>query len=335
MGTALEAYDLIDIENGCRDYNASEEWRIGFGMQCIQLAVIGGGISGLTAAYKAAAEGLAVVHFVDADALPGGLVANVGALSGIPWASALSGMDLASELGVAAGVLGVQVASYRVDSIEAQGGKYLLGGAGGSWISDQVILATGASLRDIRIPGAEGFKGNGVLNCGWCNAGLYRQRPVVVLGGGNSALQEAMHLAHYASSVTVVTHAAELHASRHTVREAAKLTNLHFRWDTEALEIIGSSAVEGLRVLDKPSGRSGIIDADAVFVFIGLAANADLVRDLVQLDAAGCVVTNAQLETSCPGLFAIGAVRSGYNGEIMTAMGEATSTALLTAARAR
>jgi thioredoxin reductase (NADPH) len=304
-------------------------------MSSFQVAVVGAGIAGLTAAYKVAAEGLAVVHFVDPHALPGGLVANVGELHGIPWARALSGMDFANQLGGAGALMGVQVVARRLDSVARDDGRFQLVAGDRSWACDQVILATGASLRDIQIPGAQEFKNNGVLNCAWCNGGLFRRRPVVVIGGGNSALQEAMHLAMYASSVTIVTHADRFHASRHQVRAAARLANVQFRWDTEALEIIGAKAVQGLRVRHKPSARDEVIQADGVFVFIGLSANADLVRGFAPTDEAGCVVTNEQLETSCPGLFAIGGVRSGYNGEIISAMGEATAAALTAAERAR
>jgi thioredoxin reductase (NADPH) len=303
-------------------------------MSNFQVAVIGAGISGLTAAFKAACEGLSVVHLVDPDALPGGLVANVGELNGIPWAPLLSGTDLASQLVAAGAVLGVQIISGRVDSIVPHAGTFHLSAGGRLPTAEQVILATGASLRDIRVPGAQEFKNAGVLNCAWCNGALYRQRPVVVIGGGNSALQEAIHLARYASSVTVVTNAARFRANTFYLRTAAKLSNMHFRWDTEPLEIIGSSAVQGLRVHHQPSDRDELIEADAVFVFIGLAANADLAKGLARVDEAGFLVTNERFETSCPGLFAIGAVRSGHNGEIVTAMGEASSTALVAATRA-
>ena len=146
------------------------------------IAVIGGGITGLTAAHHAALAGVSVAHFI-ADGMPGGLVMNVGALD--VWPAGLLGRN--EELGVS-------LVPSRIDSIDGAASK-TLSGPDGTWRAKQVIVATGASLRTLAAPGAERLAGRGVSQCAWCDGGLYRDAEVVVAGGGDAALSEAIHLA--------------------------------------------------------------------------------------------------------------------------------------------
>ncbi|MBI2739243.1 MAG: NAD(P)/FAD-dependent oxidoreductase [Rhodospirillales bacterium] len=297
-------------------------------MASFDIAVIGGGIAGLTAAHHAALAGVSVGHFI-ADGMPGGLVMNVGALDGWPAAGAVGGAELAAGLLGRNEELGVSLVPSRIDSIQAK----TLSGPDGTWRTKQVIVATGASLRMLDAPGAERLAGRGVSQCAWCDGGLYRDAEVVVAGGGDAALSEAIHLAEFARSVTIVTRSEMFRARRSYVSRVADDERFKLRWASEIVEVLGDKGVEGVRVRDNEAGNDEVVACNGLFVFVGLAPNAGLLPPDVARDERGFVVTDAHFETASRGIFAVGAVRSGYGGRLTQAVAEATTAAEHAAAR--
>jgi thioredoxin reductase (NADPH) len=296
------------------------------------VAVIGGGIAGLTAAQHAALHGIAVGHFVGADDLPGGLVANVGEIDGFPAVAPVSGAALAAALAEQNAALGVTRIDARIDRIEG-GASKILGNAKGSWRAQQVIVATGAHLKPLAVPGAKRLLGRGVSYCAWCDGGLYRDAEVVVVGGGDAALSEALHLAKFARRITIVTRGEQFRARQHYVGRIAEDERFVLRWACDIEEVLGEHGVQAVRLHDRDSGRHETIACSGVFAFIGVAPNAALLPDTMARDAVGAAVTDATLETAMPGVFAIGAVRAGYGGRLTDAVGEATRAAELAARR--
>jgi thioredoxin reductase (NADPH) len=292
------------------------------------IAVIGGGIAGLTAAHHAALAGVSVGHFI-ADGMPGGLVMNVGALDGWPAASAVGGAELAAGLLGRNEELGVSLVPSRIDSLQAK----TLSGPDGTWRAKQVIVATGASLRALDVPGAERLAGRGVSQCAWCDGGLYRDAEVVVAGGGDAALSEAIHLAEFARSVTIVTRGEMFRARRSYVSRVADDERFKLRWVSEVVEVLGDKGVDGVRVRDNEAGSEEVVACSGLFVFVGLEANAGLLPADVARNERGFVITDANFETASPGVFAVGAVRSGYGGRLTQAVAEATTAAERAAAR--
>jgi thioredoxin reductase (NADPH) len=295
------------------------------------IAVIGGGIAGLTAAHHAAQAGVSVGHFI-ADGMPGGLVMNVGALDGWPAAGAVGGAELAAGLLGRNEELGVSLLPSRIDKIEGAAAK-TLSGPDGTWRAKQVIVATGASLRTLDVPGADRLAGRGVSQCAWCDGGLYRDAEVVVAGGGDAALSEAIHLAEFARSVTIVTRGEMFRARRGYVSRVADDERFRLRWASEIVEVLGDKGVDGVRVRDNEAGNEEVVPCSGLFVFVGLAPNASLLSPDVTRDARGFVATDANFETASPGVFAVGAVRSGYGGRLTHAVAEATTVAERAAAR--
>lgn len=295
------------------------------------IAVIGGGIAGLTAAHHAALAGASVGHFIE-DGLAGGLVMNVGALDGWPAGGAIGGAELAAGLLGRNDELGVSLLPSRVDSIEG-GGLKTLNGPDGAWRARHVIVATGASLRALDVPGAGRLAGRGVSQCAWCDGGLYRDAEVVVAGGGDAALSEAIHLAQFARAVTIVTRGETFRARRSYISRVAEDEKVRLRWASEIVEVLGSDGVEGVRVRDHEAGAEEVVGCSGLFVFVGLAPNTGLLPSEVTRDAAGFVVTDANFETAMPGVFAIGAMRAGYGGRLTQAVAEATTAAERAAAR--
>jgi thioredoxin reductase (NADPH) len=292
------------------------------------IAVIGGGIAGLMAAHHAALAGVSVGHFI-ADGMPGGLVMNVGALDGWPAAGPVGGAELAAGLLGRNEELGVSLVPSRIDRIEGK----TLSGPDGTWRAKQVIVATGASLRTLDAPGAERLAGRGVSQCAWCDGGLYRGADVVVAGGGDAALSEAIHLAEFARSITIVTRGEMFRARRSYVSRVADDERFKLRWASEIVEVLGDKGVESVRVRDNEAGSEEVVACSGLFVFVGLEANAALLPADVARDARGFVVTDASFETAAPGVFAVGAVRSGHGGRLTHAVAEATSAAERAAAR--
>ncbi|CAN5905869.1 thioredoxin-disulfide reductase [soil metagenome] len=295
------------------------------------LAVIGGGIAGLVAAHHAALAGVSVAHFVE-DGLPAGLVMNVGALDGWPSAGAVGGAELAAGLLERNETLGVTLLPSRIDAVE--GGKVkTLRGPDGTWRARQVIVATGASLKALDVPGAARLAGKGVSHCAWCDGGLYRDAEVVVAGGGDAALSEALHLGQFARSVTIVTRGDMFRARQDYVTRVAGDERFQLRWASEITEVLGSDGVEAVRVRDREAGSEEVIACRGLFVFVGLAPQAALLGPEVARDGNGFVVTDADFETASPGVFAIGAVRAGYGGRLTQAVAEATTAAQRAASR--
>lgn len=296
------------------------------------IVVIGGGIAGLTAAHHAALAGVSVAHFVE-DGLPGGLVMNVGALDGWPSAASVGGAELAAGLLGQNTELGITLVPSRIDKVEGDATK-TLSGPDGTWRARQVIVATGAALKALDVPGADRLVGRGVSQCAWCDGGLYRDAEVVVAGGGDAALSEAIHLAGFARAVTIVTRGETFRARQGYVSRVASDERFQLRWASEIVEVLGEGGVEGVRVRDREAGSEEVVACRGLFVFVGLAANAGLLGAEVARDPRGFVVTDAAFETAVPGVFAVGAVRSGYGGRLTQAVAEATGAAERAAARA-
>jgi thioredoxin reductase (NADPH) len=291
------------------------------------VAVVGGGITGLTAAHHAALDGASVVHFVGAG-VPGGLVANVGELEGFPAAGPVAALDVALRLTEDNERLGVEVVPEDVVRLEAAGPRWRLSTDAGAREVHSVVAATGARLRLIDVPGAARLMDKGVSQCAWCNGSLYRGAEVVVIGGGDSALQEALHLTKYAAQVTIVTRGETLKARRSLIDRAADNERISFRWEAEIVEVLGGDNVTGVRLRDGTSGEAEEIGCAGLFVYVGLAPASAWLPAQIARDTDGHVLTDASFATAAPGLFAAGAVRKGYGGRLTHAVGEATAAAL-------
>lgn len=296
--------------------------------QLFDIAVIGGGITGLTAAHHAALAGASVVHVLGTEAF-GGLVLNIGALEGYPAGpSPLSGVDLASGLMEAGATLGVEQRMDEVASVVADGGRFRLKTGEGDILARQVIAATGARLKMLDVPGAAELYGRGVSQCAWCDAALYKGKHAVVVGGGDSALEEALHLAGIVESVTIVTRGSGFRARQAYVNRIADCSNVQFRWSSEVVGIKGADGVDGVRVKDRDSGAVDELACAGVFVFIGVEPNTAAIRELVALAPDGSAMADARMATRTPGLYAAGAVRAGYGGRLVHAVSDGATAAM-------
>lgn len=290
--------------------------------------VIGEGIAGLTAAGALAAQGISTATFEEQ--LFGGLVLNVNELDPAPAGGEAGGAAFASELTQANADAGVTSIPESVTAI-AGGGGYTVTTGGGSYRARQVVVASGAKLKTLGVPGEADFEGRGVSKCADCDGPMFQNETVAVVGGGDSALQEALVLAQYCGKVLLLHRGTAFRAQQHFIGHVTANQKIEVRFGTTVEAVLGGNMVEKLRV----RGTAGTeeIACAGLFAYIGLDPNAAFVPDAVKRDATGRLVTNDALETALPGLWAVGAVRSGCGGSLADAMAEAKRAADGIAAR--
>ncbi|MBW8783342.1 MAG: FAD-dependent oxidoreductase [Novosphingobium sp.] len=293
-----------------------------------EVAVIGGGLAGLSAARQAARLGKLVTLF-EGSGLYGGLVATVGEVSGLPFGGEPSGQEIAIAALEECQKVGVRVIEAGVAQIGLGEQLSLTDDLGEFHQPDAVIVASGASLRRLGVPGEEEFLGRGVSRCATCDGGFYRGREVVVIGGGDSAVHEALVLARTSGQVTVVSRS-PLSAQREYIDKLDARENVRFVWGSEVTAIVGENGVSGVRLRNRNDGSESELACSGVFPFIGLEPNTRFLPPTL-LDADGLVRTNADFASADPRVFTVGAARANYGGHLIQAMAEGVGAAMAAA----
>ena len=294
-----------------------------------EVAVIGGGIAGLSAARHAARLGRLVTLFEDTG-LYGGQLATVGHVDGLMVPGRPSGQDLAIPLLEEARGVRVRVVEAGIVRLSSGNVVTLIDENSEEHHPATVIVASGARLRKLGVPGEEKLQGRGVSQCATCDGGFFRKQHVVVVGGGDAAAHEALELAKLCAQVTIVSRG-PTRAKADYVDKLEAAENVRFVWGREAIAILGEDGVEGVRLRHVVSGETIELPCAGVFPFIGVVPNGRfLPPDLV--NAAGLISTGSELASSDPRIFAAGAIRAGYGGNVLQAMAEGV-TAATSAAR--
>lgn len=291
--------------------------------------VIGEGIAGLTAAHTLAKLGLSAATFEQQ--IFGGLVLNVNELDPAPPGGEAGGAAFAAEMTQANAEAGVSSIQEPVTAVAAADGGFSVTTDGGSYRARQVIVASGASLKLLGVPGESEFEGRGVSKCADCDGPMFQNETVAVVGGGDSALQEAQVLSHYCGKVWLIHRGTAFSAQQRFIDQIQGNDKIETRFSTTVEAILGGQMVEKLRI--RSGTGSEEIPCAGVFAYIGLKPNGSFLPADVKRDAGGFVTTNDSLETSVSGLWAVGAVRSGCGGSLEDAMAEAKRAAEAVAAR--
>jgi thioredoxin reductase (NADPH) len=289
-----------------------------------EVTIIGGGLGGLSAARHAVRLGRLVTLF-ERSGLFGGLVATIDEVDGIPVPGKFSGQDLAIHLLEDARKAGVQIVDAGITKIELGKRLALTDERSRTYYPEAVVIASGASLRRLGIPREEEFLGRGVSRCATCDGGFFRGQDVVVVGGGDSAAQEALLLARTSRRVIMVCRS-PLRAKRDYIEKLAARENVTFVWDSEVREILGGDGVSGVRLRNVKDGTSSDIECAGLFPFIGATPNTEFIPAAL-LTETGHVKTRSALSTSDGRVFAVGAVRADYGGNVVEAMAEGVAAA--------
>lgn len=284
--------------------------------------VVGSGITGLTASKRIAQSGLTVAS-IEA-ATHGGLVIAINELDG-PIGG--SGAELASNLMMEISELGAETLAESVVAIARDGDALLVTTDEGTRRARALIVASGARLRHLGVPGEAEFDYKGVSHCADCDGPMYEGADVLVVGGGDSALQEALALTNYCRTVHIVHRRDQFRARPHFVDAIRERKNVTVWWDAEVEEILGGSTVEKVRIRTSPDGSAREISCAGVFPFVGLEPACGFIPSSIARDARGALVTDGSLQTALPAVYAAGAVRAGYGGTLTDAVGEALAVA--------
>lgn len=293
------------------------------------VVMIGAGPSALAAAIYTTREDIDTVLYEKG--VVGGMAAITDKVDNYPgFPSGIEGMKLAGELQAQAERFGAKIEYGEISEIRDKGSTKVVVVDGKPVESKAILVATGSDYNKIGVPGESEYYGRGVHYCATCDGAFYRGKKLAVVGGGNSAIQEALFLTRFTSHIDLLVRstvkASEVlqHELQDYIREG-KIT-LHLA--TSIDEIIATdNMVSGVKVTH--DGQQRTIDVDGVFVFVGLKPNTEFLKDsAVELDEQGLVKTNSKLETSLPGVFASGDVRSGATMQIASAVGEGAAAAL-------
>jgi thioredoxin reductase (NADPH) len=296
-------------------------------MPDLDLVVVGAGVAGLTAAMFAARHGLKVA--VVERMAPGGQIVNADAIENFPgFPSGIPGHELGPLLAEQAEAAGAELRLDTVEAIELAGAGRIVRGAADTLRARAVIIAAGSALRPLGVPGEERLRGKGVSHCATCDGPLFAARDVGVIGGGDSALDEALVLARHAARVTVLHRGASLDAQRALAERAGATRNIEICLDTSVEEILGAAAVTGVSLRAAGTGTGRILDLHGVFIHVGLEPNTQFLRGLLKLDPAGHIETDIMLRTSVDGIFAAGDIRAHSVAQLAAAAGDGATAAI-------
>jgi thioredoxin reductase (NADPH) len=265
------------------------------------------------------------VTLFEGSGLYGGQVATTNEVDGLPLPGTWSGQDLAIHLLGEARKLGVQLVEANVASLQLGATLALADEAGRAYRPAAVVVASGASLRKLTVPREADFAGRGLSHCATCDGGFFRGQDVVVVGGGDSAAQEALVLAKICRRVIMVCHS-PLKAKRAYIETLATRENVDFVWESEVCEILGEGVLSGVRVRHVKSGRTSEVACTGLFPFIGVTPNTAFLPAALRT-ATGHIQTTAELVTADTRVFAVGAARANYGGHVVQAMAEGVGAA--------
>jgi thioredoxin reductase (NADPH) len=281
------------------------------------IVVVGGGISGLTAGAAAARAGHKTLILIGN--VLGGHLVMIEKIDGFPgYDDGVAGYELCPTVQMQAAEAGAAFAMDEAEALEPAEDGWRVKTVDKEYSARAIILATGTRLKTLGIPGEERLFGKGVSGCASCDAPLMRGKPVIVVGGGDSALQEALTLAPHVSNITLVTDGDTLTAQPAYADPVMADPEIDILYKSTVADIVGDTGVTAVRIRDA-GGEMLDVEAHGVFVFVGLEGNAGLVADRLALDPTGRVPVDEMMRTPLPGLFAAGTIRQGTQGRAVSA----------------
>jgi len=292
-----------------------------------EVIIIGGGPAGLSAGLYTSRARLSSLLIEKMGV--GGQIADAEQVDNYPgFPQGIGGFELGQLMHQQATEYGLETLLAEVTGIELQERQKVVKTTEGNFATKAVIIASGSERRKLGIPGEEKFTGKGGSYCATCDAPLFREKPVAVVGGGDAAITEALHLAKFASKVTVIHRRDQLRASRILQEKAFADPKIEFLWDSVAEEIEGTDLVQRIRLHQVKTGKESTLDISGIFISVGLKPNTDYLKGVLPLDAAGYIITNDKMETEIPGILAAGDIRHNSARQAITAAGDGATAAI-------
>lgn len=294
--------------------------------QC-DILIIGAGGAGLTAALYASRANLSTI--VLEKLTPGGQIALTDIVENYPgFPDGITGGEISMKMEEQAKRYGAVVQFEEAKTITKNGSGFKVQTSKSVIEAGAVIIATGAFYRQIGVPGEKELIGKGVSYCAVCDGAFFKNKEIVVVGGGDSAMQEGLFLTRFVNKLTVVHRRDTLRASAILQERAKQNPKIKFIWDSVVEKVNGSGKVEGVQIKNLKTNQSEDFKTNGLFVFIGQDPATKFLQGVVDMDDHGYVITKNGLETSVPGIFACGEVRAGAVKQLISACGEGCEAAL-------
>ena len=285
------------------------------------LAILGAGPAGICAAIYATRAKLNTI-WLDKKFVQGGQIVDTYEVDNYPGLPGITGLDLGEAMAGHAEKLGMKPQREPVRSIETEHGIKVIRTKKNEYRARAVIIACGAPHRHLGIPGEEELSGMGVSYCATCDAAFFQDRTVVVVGGGNVAVEDAILLSRTCKKVYLVHRRDELRAEKILQESLFACKNVELIWDSIPLSIEGTDKVEALKIRNKKTQEESFIETDGVFIAVGIVPGTEKFKDLVKLDEAGYIVAGEDGITSEPGIFAAGDIRTKNLRQVVTAVAD-------------
>jgi thioredoxin reductase (NADPH) len=292
-----------------------------------QLIILGGGPGGLTAGLYAARNKINTLLIEKA--MMGGLVVYADLIENYPgFPDGIGGFELGDLMFKQAEKFGLKSLVAEIKGLDLKGPQKVVKTSEGDFTAKATIIALGSERINLNVPGEKEFVGRGVSYCATCDAAFFRNKEVAVVGGGDSAISEAIHLAKFASKVNLIHRRDKFRATPIFVDKAVAEPRINFILNNVVEAVEGEENVKQLKLSDVASGRKSVLPVSGVFVAVGQRPNTALVKDLLKLDSTGYIVTNEKMETGLPGVFAAGDIRSNSIRQCVSAAGDGATAAL-------
>jgi len=317
MGVSL-SLNLGSLEDADQEQDATRQR---------DLIIIGGGPAGLTAGLYAGRAQLKPLIIMGESF--GGQAATTSDMENYPgFPDGIGGMALAEQMANHAKRFGAEIEFDQVTKVDLSQWPFVVDTYGGPFQAKTLILCTGARSRRLGVPGEKEFWGRGVSVCATCDGYFYKDKTVVVVGGGDSALDEGLYLTRFAKEVIIVHRRDELRAGPILQERARASEKIRFVWDTVIEEILGDTGVTGVRVRNVKTDDASVIECDGVFLYVGMVPNTDMFKGQLSLNDDGYIVTDKRQRTSVPGVFAAGDVQDPWFRQVVIAAGAGAAAAI-------
>jgi len=292
-----------------------------------EVVIIGGGPAGLSAGIYTARARLS--SLLVEKGIIGGLITIAEWVENYPgFPEGISGLDLTELMHQQATKFGLETLTAEATGIEVDGKRKIVKTSEGDFMAKAVIAAGGSDRVQLNVPGEKEFIGRGVSYCATCDAAFFVDRAVALVGGGDAAITEALHLTKFASKVIVIHRRDELRATRIVQEKAFAEPKIEFLWNSIVEGVEGEDVVERLKLRNVVTKEESTLDVSGVFVSIGFKPNTGCLRDILPLDATGYIVTNEKMETEVPGILAAGDIRRNSIRQVIAAAGDGATAAI-------